>query len=283
MERLTICGELSRFDEMKRSTKYLELYQSKDSVAQCGCGSSPLLNSFMDAGVLSFRIFCPNCGVGTSLLADCDIAVSVWNLAMKGHKKSEWCAYYDSRGDNLATELDKVDAAIEQNSSDAEENAVNRLVEYIDSKMPGHSLNANGRKKISRYVQKYSYDAIVKAVNISADQYIVYEGDSVTDDSANDFLNKIGGILHNMHLSPVDKEVSHIKSIARRQFGYFNERIGASLMQQYVEALESAGYSEDEILEDLQTELKRLVYNLPSWTSWRNAVERWIEDLNGKE
>ncbi|WP_407448109.1 hypothetical protein [Fibrobacter sp.] len=138
-------------------------------------------------------------------------------------------------------------------------------------------------KKISRYVQKYSYDAIVKAVNISADQYIVYEGDSVTDDSANDFLNKIGGILHNMHLSPVDKEVSHIKSIARRQFGYFNERIGASLMQQYVEALESAGYSEDEILEDLQTELKRLVYNLPSWTSWRNAVERWIEDLNGKE
>ncbi len=54
-------------------------------------------------------------------------------------------------------------------------------------------------------------------------------------------------------------------------------------MQQYVEALESAGYSEDEILEDLQTELKRLVYNLPSWTSWRNAVERWIEDLNGKE
>lgn len=237
----------------------------------------------MDAGVLSFRIFCPNCGVGTSLLADCDNAVSVWNLAMKGHEKSEWCAYYDSRGDNLATELDKVDAAIEQNSSDAEENAVNRLVEYIDSKMPGHSLNANGRKKISRYVQKYFYDAIVKAVNISADQYIVYEGDSVTDDSANDFLNKIGGILHNMLLSPVDKEVSHIKSMVRQQFGYFNETIGESLMRRYVGALRSAGYSEAEVLDDLKTEMKSLVYRLSSWTSWRNAVERWIEDLEGKE
>lgn len=281
MVRLTICGELNRFDEMKKSNKYLELYQSNNPVAQCGCGSSPLLSSFMEAGVLSFGIFCPDCGVGTSLCPDCDNAVAVWNLAMKGHKKDEWCAYYDSRGDNLSTELDKVEAAIEQNCSDAEENAVNRLVEYIDSKMPRHSVDANGRRKISRYVQKYSYDAIVKAVNISADQYIVYEGDSVTDDSANDFLNKIGGILHNMHLSPVDKEVSHIKSMARQQFGYFNENIGESLMRRYVGALRSAGYSETEVLDDLKTEMKRLVYRSSSWTSWRNAVEDWIDELEG--
>ncbi|MBR2273061.1 MAG: hypothetical protein IJ912_12295 [Fibrobacter sp.] len=202
---------------------------------------------------------------------------------MKGHKKCEWESFYDSRGDNLATELDKVEAAIEHNCSDADENAINRLVEYIESRMPGRSITANGRKKINGYVQKYSYDTIVKAVNISAEQYIVYEGDTVTDDSANVFLNKIGGVLHNMHLSPVDKEVSHIKSIARRQFGYFNETMGESLIRRYVNALKSAAYSDEEILDDLPTELKRLVYNSTSWTSWRNAVERWIEDLEGEE
>lgn len=274
---------MSQSKTNKSANPYLVYYKSEELVAQCGCGGLPVLYSHMNAEVLNIRLFCPNCGIGTSLCPDCDYAVNVWNRAMKGHKKRKWESCYDSRGDNLATELDKVEAAIEQNCSDADENAINRLVEYIESKMPGHSITANGRKKINGYVQKYSYDTIVKAVNISAEQYIVYEGDTVTDDSANDFLNKIGGILHNMHLSPIDKEVSHIKSMARQQFGYFNERIGASLMQRYVEALESAGYSEAGILKDLQTELKNLVYSSSSWTSWRNAVERWIEDLEGKE
>ena len=237
----------------------------------------------MDAGVLRFRIFCPDCGVGTSLCPDCDNAVAVWNLAMKRHKKSEWCAYYDSRGDNLATELDKVEDAIERNCSDVDENVVSRLVEFIELKMPGHSINANGRKTVSGYVKKYSYDAIVKAVNISAEQYLIYEGNTVTDDSADVFLNKIGGILHNLHLSPVDKEVSHIKSMARQQFGYFNESMGTSLLLRYVDALKNACYSEEEILDILQTEMKRLVYNSSSWTSWRNAVERWIENLEGND
>ena len=226
-------------------------------------------------------IYCPDCGIGTSLCPDCDNAVAVWNLAMKGHEKSEWCAYYDSRGDNLATELDKIEDAIERNNEDADENVVNRLVEFIESKMPGHSINAYGRKNVNGYVKMYSYDAIVKAVNISAEQYLDYDGNIVTGDSADIFLNKIGGILHNLHLSPVDKEVSHVKSMARQQFGYFNEFMGNSLLLRYVDALKYANYSEEEILDDLQTEMKRLVYNSSSWTSWRNAVERWIDDLEG--
>lgn len=274
---------MSQSTTNKSTNSHLVYYKSEELVAQCGCGGLPVLSSYVNAEVLNIRLFCPNCGVGTSLCPDCDYAVNVWNQAMKGHKKCEWESCYDDRGDNLATELDKVEAAIEQNSSDADEKAISRLVEYIESRMPGRSITANGRKKINGYVQKYSYDTIVKAVNISAEQYIVYEGDAVTDDSANNFINKIGGILHNMHLSPVDKEVSHIKSMARQQFGYFNETMGELLMRRYVDALKSAGYSEDNVLEDLQTELKRLVYNSTSWTSWRHAVERWIEDLEGKE
>ena len=54
-------------------------------------------------------------------------------------------------------------------------------------------------------------------------------------------------------------------------------------MRRYIGALRSAGYSEAEVLDDLKTEMKSLVYRLSSWTSWRNAVERWIEDLEGKE
>lgn len=276
---MTACNSLNRFIEMKKTINYMELFQSKDPVAQCGCGCSPLLSSFMNEGVLNFRIFCPDCGVGTALCPDCDKAVAVWNQAMKGHKKNEWCAYYDSRGDNLATELDKVEAAIEQNNTDADENVVNRMVEFIDSKMPGHSINANGRKEINEYIQKYSYDAIVKAVNISAKKYLMFEGDYVTNDSADDFLNKIGGILHNLHLSPIDKEISHVKSMARQQFGYFNDSLGNSLLLRYIKALKFANYSEEDVLNDLQTEMKRLIYNSSSWTSWRKAVEYWINDL----
>jgi len=281
--RLTINDRLNRFNKMKRSMKYMELYQSNEPVAHCGCGCAPLLSSFMNEGVLSFRIYCPDCGVGTSLCPDCDNAVVVWNHAMKGHKKDEWCAYYDSRGDNLATELDKVEAAIEHNESDLDEKAISRLVEYIDSKIPGHSINANGRKRIKGFVRKYSYEAIVNAVTISAEKYLVYEEETVTDDSVEIFLNKIGGILHNQHLSPVDKEVSHVKSMVRQQFDYFNESLGNSLLHRYIEALKYAEYSEEEIIKDLQTEMKALIYRSSSWTSWKNAVERWIDDLEGNQ
>lgn len=266
---------------MKKSKKYMELYQSNNPVAQCGCGCSPLLSSFMDAGVLSFRIFCPDCGVGTTLCPDCDNAVAVWNLAMKGHKKSEWCVYYDSRGDNLATELDKVEAAIEQNDSDTDEKVVDRLVEYIESKMPGHSINANGHKRIDGYVKKYSYDAIVKAINISAEQYLEYDGDAVTGDSADVFLNKIGGILHNLHLSPIDGEIAHVKYLARKRLSFFNEFRTTQLLKRYVDALKSADYSEEDVLNDLQSEMKSLIYKSNSWYSWKNAVESWIDDLKG--
>lgn len=267
----------------KKSNEYLELYQSNAPVAQCGCGSFPLLSSFMSAEVLKYRIYCPDCGVETPLCPDCDKAVAVWNLAMKGHKKSEWCGYYDSRGDNLATELDKVEVAIEQNDSEVDENVINRLVSYIESKIPGYSIIASDRKKINGYVQKYSYGAIVEAVKVSAEKYLLYEDDSLTKDSVENFLNKIGGILHNLHLSPVDKEVSHVKSMARQRFGYFNESLGNSLLQRYVEALKFAGYSEDYVLNDLQTEMKNLIFDVHSWTSWKNAVERWIDDFKGKQ
>ena len=262
---------------------YLVFYKSKDPVAQCGCGNLPKLESYMNADVLNIRLFCPNCGVGTSLCPDCDYAVAVWNQAMKRHKKCEWESCYDSRGDNLATELDKVEAAIEQNDSDTDENVINRMVSYIESKISGYSINSNYRKKINGYVQKYSYDAIVKAVNISAEQYLLYEDDSLTKDSVENYLNKIGGILHNLHLSPVDKEISHVKSMARQRFGYFNESLGNSLLLRYVEALKFAGYSEDDVLNDLQTEMKNLIFDIHSWTSWRNAVERWIDDFKGKQ
>ena len=265
----------------RKITKYLDLFQSHDPVAECGCGESPLLRSHMAAEILSFQLYCPNCGIETILCPSCENAVALWNLAMKRHKKSEWCCYYDKRGDNLSTELDKIEAAIEQNNSDEDDSVINRLAEYINSKMPGHAINANGRMSIKGYVKKYTYEAIVKAVNISAEQYLVFEGDIATDDSADIFLNKIGGILHNLHLSPVNKEISHAKSLARQQFGYFNETIGSSLMRQYVDALKNAGYSEEEIIKDLQTEMKRLIYESSSWTSWKHSVEGWIDELNG--
>lgn len=270
-------------DSTRKTTKYLDLFQSDDPVAECGCGESPLLHSHMDVDILSFRLYCPNCGIETPLCPRCEDAVALWNIAMKRHKRSEWCGYYDRRGDNLATELDKVEAAIEQNNSEEDESVIDRLAGYINSKMPGSSITEYYRKKIRVYVQKYSYDAIVKAINISAKQYLVHEGDAVTGDSADNFLNKIGGILHNLHLSPVDKEVSHTKSLARQQFGYFNESIGNSLMRRYVDALKNAYYSEEGIIKDLQTEMKRLIYESSSWSSWRRSVEGWIDELNGND
>lgn len=258
-------------------------FEPNEPVLKCGCGSVPLIRSHKN-GVLRFRMYCPECGIETALFDSCEIAFEHWNVAMADHESvNGWCSLYDDRGDNFATELAEVESIIKKHEENSNKKVavVEQIEDYINAKMPGHFLNENGRNDVHKFLDKYSIESVIKAVDISCKQYLIFDGDKVTDESATEFLAKLGGILYNMHRSPIEQEVAHIKAYARQKFEYLNENVANTLLQDYIFALRKNSYTDSEIIADFQTELKNLVNKCQSWSSWKNAVQYWIDYLNG--
>lgn len=262
--------------------KHTKKFESKEPVLKCGCGSVPQIRSYMN-GVLWFKMYCPECGIETALSDSCGIALDRWNVAMAGHESvTEWCSLYDDRGDNCATELDKVESIIRKRKEESakSDSVVERIVSYINSKMKNtYVVESGGYKDISSYVEKYSVEAIIEAVDISAERYLEFEEGIATEASAELFLTKIGGILYNKHASPIEQECIHIRSYIKNIFSYCDIAVAKSLLNQYVDALREINYTDDSIVKDLKGQFAEMTKDCTSWSMWKNTVQNWINQV----
>lgn len=161
------------------------------------------------------------------------------------------------------------------------DNDLNQMVvDYIEEKIDNISLNANGIKRISSLTKKYEFADILESVDLSAEKYIHYDHDGdVTHESAENFINKIGGILANKNKSPIEQKASYIKGICRNRFGYWNPTTGSIILNQYISALRDHGYGEEEILNDLENEVMPKTKQARNWTEWKNLIEQWTADI----
>lgn len=262
--------------------EHTKQFEPTEPVLKCGCGSVPQIRSYMN-GVLRFKMYCPECEIETALSDSCEIALDRWNVAMAGHESvNEWCSLYDDRGDNCATELDKVESIIKKREEESVKNGsvVERIVAYINSKMKNtYIVEFGGYKDISSYVEKYCVEAIIEAVDISAERYLEFEEGVVTEASAELFLTKIGGILYNKHASPVEQECIHVRSYIKNIFSYCNTAIAKSLLNQYVDALRGVNYTDDNIVKDLKGQFAEMTKDCTSWSMWKNTVQNWIKQV----
>ena len=80
-----------------------------------------------------------------------------------------------------------------------------------------------------------------------------------------------------------EQKLSYIKGICRNRFNYWNDQSGSIILNNYTKALKEYGWSEERILDDLETELIPKTKEAKSWTDWRNLVEKWTEDVRGWE
>ena len=69
------------------------------------------------------------------------------------------------------------------------------FIDYIEGKIYPYTLRENGRANISSLFRKYSEELLIECVDIGISQYFQYDlnGDLIQD-SAQQFLNKLGGI-----------------------------------------------------------------------------------------
>ncbi len=158
------------------------------------------------------------------------------------------------------------------------------VISYIENKIENFSLNESGKKKIPSLTKKYDLADILESVDLSASKYIRFDNDgNLTQESAEEFISKIGGILVNKNKPPIEQKASYVKGICRNRFNYWNPQTGSIVLNNYINALREYGWSDERILDDIENEVIPKTKEARNWTAWRSLIEKWTEDVNGWE
>jgi len=166
----------------------------------------------------------------------------------------------------------------EQQGIDEEKN--DKVFQYINEILITRRLNTIGEKDIVKHIRKYKLDDVLKAIDISADTYLKFdENNELTTENACKFIDKIGGILHNMNQPIVKQKISYIKGICRNRFNNFDIRVGSIILNAYIKALEDYGCDEEIIVTDLDIDVIPITKEASSWSELRNIIEKWTDDV----
>ena len=155
------------------------------------------------------------------------------------------------------------------------------FIQYLEGKIQPYTLTKPFRNEILKLFKKYKHEEIFEAITISANKYLRYNSEgAIIQDSANEFLQKNGGILVNKKLPPIKQKLSYIKGICRKRFSYWDDRKGSIILNKYIQALTKYGWSDDEILQDLEEDVMKIAKAAKNWSEWRNILESWTVQIN---
>lgn len=156
-----------------------------------------------------------------------------------------------------------------------------KIETIINGKIAPYSLNERGKAQLAQTIRKYPYELLIECIDIGIKQYFHYdEKGTLTEESVDEFLNKFGGIAYNRSQNPIDQEISHIKNKCRKIYAYWNDFEADNILSRYILGLRKSGWTDNQILKDLQTEVNRLSNSSRNWSQWSDAMEKWIEDIN---
>lgn len=151
---------------------------------------------------------------------------------------------------------------------------------YVENKIAPYTFQETARASLSELYRKHPLSLLLECVDIGIKQYFRYDENGVlTRDSANQFLDKLGGIAYNKSRSPIDQEVYRLKSKCKRILSFWDDWRGENLIQKYIGSLRKAGWTDLQIVNDLHTDFSRLTNSCQSWTQWCGRVEKWIDDI----
>ena len=152
---------------------------------------------------------------------------------------------------------------------------------YVENKIAPYVFLENVRASLSELFRKYTLPLLLECVDIGIKQYFRYdENGTLTRESVLRFLDKLGGIAYNKSRPPIDQEINRIKNKCNRAFSYWDDWHGESLIRRYIESLENAGWTDQQIINDLHTDFSRLINSCHNWKQWCVRVEKWIDDID---
>ena len=154
-----------------------------------------------------------------------------------------------------------------------------KIETIVSEKIRPYSLNEKGKADVAKLVKQYPYELLKECIDIGVASYFRYDKDGeLTQNSVNDFLNKLGGIAFNKSKSPIDQEISHLVSVGRMKFNYWDKNRASQILHNYVKELRIY-WDENAVLEDLKGETVRLMNTSGNWSQWKANMEQWIVDV----
>lgn len=132
-----------------------------------------------------------------------------------------------------------------------------KIIEYFNKALKHNiSLTQTGEKEMSARIRKYGFAQIISAIDIIAEKYSTLDAEAQ--------LKKLGGVLHFMNASEVERNIMYIKGICKNRFSYFVPGTADSLLANAF----NAGYDFDY--------LKLVAINARNWTDWKEEMEGLI-------
>ncbi len=137
-------------------------------------------------------------------------------------------------------------------------------VEEIFKSKTGYGFSASGKKTLKKQIKKHGIKRVADAMDTSIDQYIEYEDDQVTKDSAEKILKYYPKILSNekkFNEKPYLKDLYYIRGILRNRLHYFNEWKALKGLEELYEK----GVSIES--------LKEMALTVRNWSSFKRILE----------
>lgn len=164
-----------------------------------------------------------------------------------------------------------------------EQDVVQMVAEYINSKMVTRSLNENGLSSVTKWVKKFGVEPLLDAIDTAATQYLAFENGASTEESAGLFVSKIPCIIIVKKMPLVKQKIAYAKGIGRNRFSYWNEATASIILDNYVHALERQQWDSEKIVNDIEQEIFPMMKGAKNWSTWKNQMEKWTEDINSWE
>lgn len=144
----------------------------------------------------------------------------------------------------------------------------NKLKDYWENLAIGYSINENGMLILKKIAKEFTFEEILKAMDSSAIQYLVFKDDIVTNESWEIAFNKIHPILKVNRDSiekPDLKDFFYIRGIIRNRINNYDP----SLTLEWLETARSSGATIEE--------LKKIASSTRNWFSFSEDIDDIIE------
>jgi hypothetical protein len=152
---------------------------------------------------------------------------------------------------------------------DLADETLDRVAGYWHELAPGWIINEQGRINLKKWLRQFSVEEILRAMDTSAEQYLVFDEKAVvTGESWEQAFAKIPGICRVERAAVSDpdlKELYYIRGILRNRLNYFD----APKAMEWLKSARSWEISLDE--------LREMARRVKNWTQFRSAIAEMID------
>lgn len=188
--------------------------------------------------------------------------------------------------DDSNSELLELQAAIDAQTK--KESAVleikSKIIDLIEQHIHPYKLNEEDVKVVTAIIATTPVKLIVESIFEAAEKKLVIIGGRATRESVDIFMDALPRFANVKRMTPIDQKVSYIKGICKNRFiAYWDAENGGRVINGYIDVLRNSGWSDDEILVELDTNVIPMTAKMNYWQPWRETFDSWSDEIRGKD